>query len=160
MNVVWLYTFNAMLTISKLLSNFKALDTDDVIDNSLKETMPAFEREQKEQLTSGLNNKGNKIAPKYRSKKYAAGKASLNPLPGLGTPDLKRTGAFYAGIDAEVGNGVIDIISKDEKGPALESKYPNIFGLGSSYKKEYLDRDLRPLVHKKITNFIGLKFSK
>lgn len=150
--------FIIMLTISKLLSNFKALDTDSVIDNSLKETMPAFEEVQKKQLTAGLNNKGGKIAPKYKNRKYAIAKAAQNPLAGLGTPDLRLTGAFYAGLDAEVGNGVIDIISKDEKGPALESKYPDIFGLGTNFKKEYLEMDLRPLVHKKISNFVGLKF--
>jgi hypothetical protein len=148
-----------MLTISKLIANFKALNTDVLIQESLTETMPAFEKVQKEQLKAGKNNKGETIAPKYRNKKYAIAKATQNPLPGLGTPDLFLTGKFYAGIDAEVGNGVIDIISKDDKGPALEDKYPAIFGLGTDFKKEYLDKDLRPLVHKKISTFTQLKFT-
>ena len=146
------------MTISALKNKFETLNTDAIIDESLKQTMPEFENIQKKQLSSGLTNKGEKIAPKYRNNKYAASKAALNPLPGLGTPDLNLTGAFYAGIDAEVGKDVIDIISKDAKGPALESKYPNIFGLGTSFKTDYLDNDLRPLVHQKITNFLGLSF--
>jgi hypothetical protein len=47
-----------MLTISSLIANFKALNTDVLIQESLTETMPAFEKVQKEQLKAGKNNKG------------------------------------------------------------------------------------------------------
>lgn len=147
-----------MLTISSLSEKFKALNTDKVIDESLNETKDEFKAINKQQLKAGKTNTGENVAPKYRSRKYASAKNQMNPLPGLGNPDLFLTGAFYEGIDVEVGKDVFDIISKDEKGPELENKYKDIFGLGNNFKKKYLDEDLGPTVQKKISNFIGLKF--
>jgi hypothetical protein len=48
--------------------------------------------------------------------------------------------------------------SNDEKGPELEKKYKNIFGLGKDFKKDYLVNNLGPSVQEKISNFTGLKF--
>lgn len=147
------------MTIVSLSDKFRSIDTDKIIQESLVETIPQFEKIQKEQLYAGKTKTGTPIKPTYRNKKYAAGKFAMNPLPGFGTPDLKLTGAFYNGIDVEVGKDVFDIISEDEKGPKLERKYPGIFGLGTTYKQEYLGNGLGPVLQNKITNFIGLKFS-
>ena len=147
-----------MLTISSLSEKFNSLNTDKIIDESINETKDEFKAINKQQLKSGFTNTGGKVAPKYRSKKYASAKNQMNSLPGLDNPDLYLTGAFYEGIDVEVGKDVFDIISKDEKGPELENKYSDIFGLGTNFKKKYLDEDLGPTVQKKISNFIGLKF--
>lgn len=148
-----------MLTISKLADNFQKLDTASVIHASLVETKDDFEKANKQQLRSGKTNTGEKIKPKYRSNKYARVKAEMNPLPGAGVPDLFLTGEFYRQIDAEVGKDVIDVISKDEKGPELEEKYSNIFGLGTNFKVQYLDDSLRPALQRKITTAVGLKFT-
>lgn len=147
-----------MLTISSLSEKFKTLNTDKVIDESLNETKDEFKAINKSQLKAGKTNTGENVAPKYRRKKYALAKNQMNPLPGLGNPDLFLTGAFYEGIGVEVGKDVFDIISKDEKGPELENKYKDIFGLGNNFKKKYLDEDLGPTVQKKISTFTGLKF--
>jgi hypothetical protein len=147
------------MTIVSLSEKFNQIDTDKIIQESLVETTPQFETSQKDQLYHGKTKTGAPIRPRYRNPKYAAGKAAINPLPGLGVPDLKLTGDFYSGIDVEVGNDVFDIISEDEKGPALENKYPNIFGLGTTYKSDYLTKGLGPVVRRKITDFTGLKFS-
>lgn len=148
-----------MLTIAALTQKFKALNTGNIIHESFIETKEAFEQLNKEQLRAGKTNTGDEIAPRYRSNKYAIAKNEINPLPGLGTPDLRLTGAFYAGIDAEPGKDVIDIISKDEKGPALENKYSGIFGLGTTFKKQYLEDELAPAVQEKINLVTGLKFA-
>lgn len=147
------------MTISSLAENFRKLNTDKVIDESFRETTDSFEKLQKDQLKAGKTNKGDTIRPRYRSPKYARVKNEMNPLPGIGVPDLFLTGKFYSGIDAEPGRDVIDIISKDSKGPELENKYPNIFGLGTNFKKQYLEEDLRPKVMSKISSVTGLKFS-
>lgn len=147
-----------MLTISSLSEKFKALNTDKVIDESLNETKDEFKAINKSQLKSGFIKTGEKLKPSYRSKKYALAKNEMNPLPGLGNPDLFLTGAFYEGIDVEVGKDVFDIISKDEKGPELENKYKDIFGLGGTFKSEYTKEKLAPALKKKISKFTGLKF--
>ena len=147
-----------MVTISSLKLKFELLDTNKIIQDSLVETMPAFEQANKDQLRGGINNKGESILPRYKSQKYADFKQSLNEFPGNGVPDLFLTGEFYRLIDAEVGKDVIDIISKDDKGPELENKYPDIFGLGKNFKNEYLQHSLKPTVQEKITTFTGLKF--
>jgi hypothetical protein len=144
--------------ILPLLEKMRALDTDAVIQDGLTETKEPFEKLNKEQMYAGKTNDGNTISPTYRNKRYALAKADMNQLPGIGIPDLFLTGAFYNAIDAEVGNGVIDIISKDEKGPALENKYPGIFGLGTIYKQQYQKEFLGPLVRQKISSIIGLSF--
>lgn len=146
------------MTIVSLSAKFQTLDTNKIIQESLVETIPQFEASQKDQLYAGKTKKGTKIRPGYRNLKYAAAKAAMNPLPGFGTPDLKLTGSFYAGLDVEVGKDVFDIISKDEKGPMLENKYPDIFGLGTTYKSKYLSEGLGPVVRGKISDFTGLKF--
>ena len=157
-----------MLTISSLSEKFNTINTDKIIDESLNETKDEFKAINKQQLKSGKTRTGEEIKSTtnpntgrknyYKSKKYALAKNQMNALPGLGNPDLYLTGAFYEGIDVEVGKDVFDIISKDEKGPELENKYSDIFGLGNNFKKKYLDEDLGPTVKKKISNFVGLKF--
>lgn len=147
-----------MATINSLLQKFQALDTDEIINESLVETVPQFEETQRLQLMAGKTKSGDPIEPVYLSNKYAAAKNEMNSLPGLGVPDLRLTGAFYEGIDVEVGNDDLDIISKDSKGPQLENKYADIFGLGTDFKSDYLDI-LRPVVNEKISNFVGLTFN-
>lgn len=149
-----------MLTIQSLQRKFQDLRTDEVIDQALTKTVATFEKSQKEQLKAGKTKTGDKIVNKegkgYRSKSYALRKHAINPLPGLGTPDLKLTGEFYRQIDVEAGANVFDIISKDEKGPMLENKYPGIFGLGGPYKTEYLV-ELRAKVNAGLSEKLGIK---
>lgn len=147
-----------MLTIPALTKRFRKLNTDKIITDSLKETVSDFEDIQRKQLMAGKTRTGSHIKPSYRNKKYAEAKSSMNPLPGLGVPDLRLTGAFYEGIDVEAGKEVFDIISKDEKGPELENKYRDIFGLGGAFKNEYTKEKLEPALKKKISKFTGLKF--
>ncbi len=147
-----------MLTIASLSAKFKTLNTDKVIEESFIETKDSFKRINKEQLKTGKTNTGETVKPRYRSSKYARVKNEMNALPGLGVPDLFVTGKFYSGIEADPGKDVIKIISKDSKGPDLEDKYPGIFGLGSSFKKQYLDEELRPVLQGKISTIVGLSF--
>ena len=83
------------MTIVSLAEKFNSLNTDKIINESLNETKDEFKSINKEQLRAGKTNTGKNIAPKYRSKKYALAKNQMNPLPGLGNPDLHLTGAFY-----------------------------------------------------------------
>lgn len=149
-----------MLTITSLAQKFQQLDTDKIVQESFEETKEDFKQSQKEQLKAGKTKTGQGITPRYRSPKYARVKHEMNPLPGFGTPDLYLTGAFSQGLNVEFSSDTIDIISTDEKGPDLEHKYRDIFGLGTTFKKNYLESSLAPLVREKISTFTGLSFEK
>lgn len=144
-----------MLTLPALYNRVKNLNTDEVITDSFTESTTAFEEENRKQLFEGQAKTG-EITKKYKNNKYARVKNEMNPLPGLGTPDLKVTGAFYRGIRVEVSGETLNIKSTDSKGPDLEAKYKDIFGLGGVYKKEFLDTTLRPKILKKISTLTGL----
>lgn len=84
----------------------------------------------KDQLFKGLDAKGQKLSPKYSRVRYARAKNSANPLPGLGTPDLKLTGKFYSDFFVTAKNGEFELFSSDDKADGLEAKYgEDIFGL-------------------------------
>jgi len=135
------------------------IDTNKIVHEALNETKGDFEELNRLQMSAGLTKTGELIEPSYRSRKYAQAKKSMGALPPLGTPDLKLTGEFQRLIDVEVAPNVLDIISKDDKGPELEDKYENIFGLGGKYKISYNSTKLGPAIQKRISNLTGLKFS-
>lgn len=83
----------------------------------------------RDRLYKGENAQGQKIRPNYSRVKYARAKNQMNPLPGLGTPDLKVTGRFYAEFYLTANNGKFEIFSSDEKAKVLKAKYGDIFGL-------------------------------
>lgn len=85
----------------------------------------------KGQLIQGLTPKGQKLKPKYSRVKYARAKNQLNPLPGLGTPDLKLKGDFYSEFYLTAKNKEFTLHSSDFKTEFLIPKYgqENIFGL-------------------------------
>ncbi len=147
-----------MPSVSELLERFKKLDTNRIITASFNDTHKSFEDTQREQLRHGRTSTGELISPRYKRQKYAIAKNAINPLPGLGVPDLKFHGDFYREINMEADANVLDIISKDEKGPMLENKYKNIFGLNQDYRKNYINSSLHPVIKNKIEGATGLKF--
>jgi hypothetical protein len=147
-----------MSTIKSLLEKFQALDTGSIIDESLNETRDDFEKANIEQLRAGQTNDGSLIVPDYMHGAYAKKKNAMNSIPPFGTPDLILTGSFTSQLNAIVEGESIREFSNDEKGPELEKKYKNIFGLGKDFKKDYLVNNLGPSVQEKISNFTGLKF--
>lgn len=146
------------MTISTLINNFKSLNTNNVIEQSFIETSSEFERLNVEQLRAGKTKTGASISPRYKNPKYAAKKNQMNQAPGFGVPDLILTGSFTSKLKMTVEGDVLKEYSNDEKGPDLEAKYPDILGLGTTYKKSYIDESLRPTVNGKISAITGLKF--
>jgi hypothetical protein len=99
-----------------------------IAEESVSQSKDGFIEAQKAQLEQGSNATGESFR-KYRNPAYARLKNAMNPLPGLGNPDLKYTGSFYRGIYATVQNGRITVGSSDSKAQALEASYKNVFGL-------------------------------
>jgi hypothetical protein len=81
-------------------------------------------------------------------------KNSMNPLPGLGVPDLKLTGAFYRGFQTKVTPEAFSTSSTDEKNDALTAKY-DPFGLDQESKSEYIEK-LRPVFVKNVKGKLKL----
>ena len=145
--------FFYMATVNQLRSKLTALNVKDVSFHSVEETKEVIAEVQKEQMFQGLNAKGKKIG-RYRSNKYARAKNEMNPLPGLGIPDLKLTGAFYAKVETEVTQEAFRSFSTDEKNDELTSKY-DPFGLNKESKSEYAGK-LRPVFIKNVKEELRL----
>lgn len=89
----------------------------------------------------------------YKSKKYAAKKARMNPNLGFGKPDLKLRGGFYNRMTLSVNRGMYEVDSKDSKSPRLKKLYGNkIFGLTRESKGIYARQFFIQRLINRITN--------
>ena len=96
-------------------------------------------------MMKGENATGKRIG-RYRNPAYARLKNSMNPVPGLGVPDLKLTGKFHREIFAEIRGDKVIIDSVNEKTEALVEKYgETIFGLNVENKNELIEEVIRPV---------------
>lgn len=123
----------------------------------MKEVAPDISAAQREQLTFGETSEGGTLR-KYRNPAYARKKNSMNPLPGLGNPDLKLTGSFHRGIVTKIESGKVVIKSTDEKAQGLEAAYgkDKIFGLHPETKSQLINEKLRPVFNRTIKKEIRL----
>ena len=145
--------FFYMATVNQLRSRLTALNVKDVSFRSVEETKEVITEIQRQQMFQGLNAEGKKIG-RYRSNKYARVKNEMNPLPGLGIPDLKLTGAFYAKMETDVTPEVFKSFSTDEKNAELTAKY-DPFGLNKESKSKYAGK-LRPVFIKNVKENLKL----
>jgi hypothetical protein len=136
----------AMEQITRLRDNLPQIAED-----SVAQVKPSIVEAQAEQLVSGSNADGGTFR-RYKDPRYAKMKNTLNPLPGLGNPDLKLTGAFHKGIYATVQDGRIVIGSSDNKAQWLEPNYKSIFGLNPQEMEDFLYGKLKPVYHQNILN--------
>lgn len=136
-----------LTTANDMIKRFSSLDIKNESFNAVSETKETITEIQKEQMFHGLNAEGKRIG-RYRNSKYARAKNDMNPLPGLGVPDLKLRGGFYAGFKTEVEPEVFRSFSTDEKNDELTAKY-DPFGLNKESKSEYAEK-LKPVLVKNI----------
>lgn len=142
-----------MTTVNSFKSRVQSLDIGLVAYQSVDETKDLITGIQRQQMFHGLNAKGEKIG-RYRNSKYARVKNEMNPLPGVGIPDLKVTGAFYGGFKTVVTPQVFITTSSDGKNAELTEKY-DPFGLNMESKSEY-SKELKPIFVKNVKQGIGL----
>ncbi len=133
-----------MATILSLINKFNNLKTDEVINKTFEETKENIADINRERMLDGVRSDG-KIMPNYSI---------------ISTPiKLKDTGDFQKAIFSTIESDKILTTSSDYKTELLTKKYgENIFGLGYGYHNKYLNNYFYPLLQKKITNYIGLKF--
>lgn len=132
-----------MGTIKGMLRKFEALDTDKLAEEAMSVTEPEFVELNQQQMYSGVRSDETPIFPPYAKLTVEIKTAKGQPTDRV---TLKDTGDFYSGMFLRVnGNGLTED-STDPKSLELQDKYgQKIFGLGGSYKQEYISEFLRPV---------------
>lgn len=146
------------MTINKLYERVKAVNTEKVIINAIDTTTDDLKEVNKERINDGVLKDG-KVLPNYS---YTSQKVYGYPNIPI---RLLDTGAFQRGLFVKREGGRIVTGSTDSKSAMLEERYglengSSIFGLGGSYKQQYLDESLRPAFKLGMEAATGLKFSK
>lgn len=139
-----------------MLRRISALNTDAISEQAITETEGEFVELNQQQMYAGVNNDGSDINPQYKARTVRIKNEKGQPTDRV---TLKDTGAFYEGMGLEIAGDTIKEFSTDPKNDSLVQKYgPEIFGLGGTYKKEYVQDNLRPVFQQKIEEATGLKF--
>lgn len=147
-----------MAYLNELIARFQELNFELLVERVVENTEEGIADRQREQLLHGETSTGAPIGT-YRSPGYAQAKHTMNPLPGLGYVDLRKTGAFYRGIYAAVVGDELIIDSSDGKTPDLIAKYgEDIFGLNGEFRRRYVSDELKPALFKQIQAVTGLPF--
>ena len=113
-----------------------------------------------QQLQYGTDNTGNSIQPTYKNKYYAKKKNIMNPLPGMGVPDLKVSGEFYKQLKfADVDKQHIEIASDVDYAKYIEKNYGTaIYGLDNNNRPRYTFGAFFETLKLKIETITGLTF--
>ena len=147
----------------EVLNNIQSLDVEAIAEATVEDNVEIIADLNATQMSYGLRADGTQILPSYKSAEYAALKYQMNPIPGLGNPDLRNTRAFYKGLYAAVQGEDIEFGSKDAKADALQEKYStsqgSIFGLTDDSKDDLISGFLQPDWQEKITEATGLDFN-
>lgn len=148
-----------MGTIKKIQTQVRRLDLRSQMPVLIEQTANEIEELNKAQLYQrGEDSTGTKLDP-YRSTIYGEFKHRMNPSPGLGTPDLFLTGAFYRGFFVRVTPTTFGVDSRDSKSSDLKRKYgETIFGLTRASKRDYIQIALWQAVKNYVTSTSGLRF--
>jgi len=133
----------AKLTIHDLLNRLQKFNpektADDIIMRNGQDFAVSMNRQQ---MIDGEDSKGNEIAPSYFSPTYSAFKNKLNPRPGLGTPDLRKTGRFQDLMKFIKKGKKYFITSIDQKTGMLVTKYgEDIFGLDKINSQSFRNKN-------------------
>jgi hypothetical protein len=139
-----------MATLKEMSRRMKGLNLFKIYQEIIKEETETILNLNRDQLLKGKTSKGQKIKPKYKNKAYAKKKKGLNTKPGLGTPDLKLSGAFHASFTLKNKSGTFVYGAKAAHSKFLIPKYDDIFGLDPKNTKLFLDRDFIEAYNKAI----------
>ena len=149
-----------MATVADLLESIEAVDLKGTIDEAITDTADDYIRlNTEEQLFKGQDTDGKQLEPLYKSPAYARKKNAMNPLPGLGVPDLKVTGSFYQKQTLAVEGDSIQLDSDVDYAKYLEKNYgpENIYGLSDQNQEEYNFGAFQDAFAEKITDQTGLE---
>lgn len=129
-----------MATIRQIRDNFKLLNLDkSVMDTVMQHSQDITDLNRK-QLKYGRKSDGERVGV-YRSREYKLMKIEMNPLAG-GYVDLTLTGDFTNMLTLRRDSDkVAEIYSADEKATMLKEKYGNdIYGLNEGSVGELVNK--------------------
>lgn len=135
-----------------MISNLDGINVRQEVEDAFLQKRDILIKLQRVQMLMGERSDGQKIG-KYNNIPYAIKKQSINPLAGFRAVDLRLTGAFHAGIFADVRSNSVVLDSADEKAGDLINKYgEEIFGLNDKNAAEFSKKHLQPTTVKNIKN--------
>lgn len=138
---------------TEMKRRLQGLDVQAVAVASMEETAQDFIDLNTEQMYAGKDSDGEPIQPDYKSDVYAQMKNRMNPAPGYGVPDLKATGAFYAGYTLKVDAGQVTEDSDVEYADKLTEQYgEQIWGLDDENLAAYRTGPFWSVLKKKVEN--------
>jgi hypothetical protein len=161
-----------MSTILSMKKRFEAIDTDKVIEAAMTESLPDLNDLNLEQIYDGKTNTGDDIRPSYYEDPYFKtpeqaiaysnwkDRITPNSRRNRGTPNLFINGYYYRSRSLSLAGDVIRFDSFWPEGSKIHQKYANINGLGGSYKSDFINHFLQPVLSKNIELATGLKMSK
>lgn len=146
-----------MSTAAAMARRIRAMQLDEVAEESVRATSDNLSDLQRGQMYEGLTRTGRPIEPPYAAETIRRKKRKGQPFDRV---TLNDTDAFYQGINVRVGSGTFELKSTDRKSAKLQEKYgEQIFGLSTPVKTVYVNDYLAPVFRAKITDVTGLKFS-
>ena len=144
-----------MGSINDLLKRLQAVNIPREAEEALIDSSQELVNAQKDQLLRGIRKDG-KLIGKYKNKAYAAKKAALNPLAGLGNVDLKLTGQLYKDVFVDVRSDVFVLDSADIKTGGLIKKYGDPFGLTPQSRETVIKEKLRKVYTDRVKDKLKL----
>lgn len=159
------------MTIAGMKQRFEALNVDQVIYDSMKESENDIRDLNLEQMYDGKTNEGIDIRPSYLEDPYwndkggqAAAQAysdwkdriTPNPRRTKGTPNLFINGYYHSSISVLVIGDKIVWNSTFNQEPDIRGRFKNIYGLGGRYKNLFLEIYLMPVLKENMFNATGL----
>jgi hypothetical protein len=161
------------VTIDDMLENLKSIRLQEELPNLVNGTSVEITGLIKDQLYHGKSAVGQIIPqysptnkyygkefPEYRGQLYRDMKATINSLPGIGTPDLFLTGKFYEAMGVKVNGDTYDVESDTDHSERLEERYGDeILALSPENAEIYANGALAEAIKTHITGKTGLLFS-
>ena len=146
-----------MAKLIDMIAKINGLDLWQIGADTLSAHVEEIAAMNRQQLMEGVGSDGQPLNPSYAWNDYAQMKQQMNPLPGLGNPDLKLTGAFHASIKYEVKDK--ELISKANDIHGLEAKYTNAYQSPLKISKDFrtllIQYYLRETFKKNVQNAIN-----
>lgn len=144
-----------MATVDEMLAAFRSINLEQEIAKAIETTETAYLDAQRQQLYNGLDGNGLPL-PSYHSPKYARAKADMNPLPGLGTPDYKFTGALYANMYIDFIGDLVQTKSNVDYFGDLTARGGDPFTLNEASKEKLSNDNIYPVLMQSLSEITGV----
>lgn len=159
-----------MRTINNLLTAVEKIDIGQTCSASVDTTKNDYLQKNRDQLFDGKTKSGADLSPSYlddpyfkspeAAQRYSDWKDRITPNDKRkkGVPNLFINGTFYRSLLVQVQGEEIKTESTFSESSDIVSKFSgDIYGLGGSYKSEYIVENLAPVVSKQLVTQLNEK---